>query len=175
MKLGLMSDTHDDSVAVRSAVAIFNREGVSCVLHAGDIASPQVASAFEGLKTPFIGVCGNNDWDWSGLREAFAPYGTVYNGYFEGQFEGMRLALMHELRFMHMLPATRVYDIVVYGHSHHFETRKGSKLIVNPGQCKGCQTGEGTIAILDLPALSVEKIVLPGIGTNTEVSGGNHA
>lgn len=170
-----MSDTHDDNVAVRSAVAIFNREGVSYVLHAGDMASPQVASAFEGLKAPFIGVCGNNDWDWSGLREAFAPFGNVYSGYFDIQFEGMRLALMHELRLLHMLPANRKFDIVVYGHSHHFEARKGSKLMVNPGQCKDCQTGEATIAILDLSTLNVEKIALPGINTNTEVSGGNRA
>lgn len=175
MKLGLMSDTHDDTIAIRSAVAIFNREGVSYVLHAGDIASPGIASAFDGLKAPFIGVCGNNDWDWSGLREAFGRYGNVYSGYFEVQFDGMRLALMHELRLLHMLPENRKYDIVVFGHSHHFETRKGSKLLVNPGQCKDCHIGEATVGILDLSTLTVAKIVLQCIEANTEVTGGSRA
>lgn len=113
MKLGLLSDTHDDVAAVRRAVASFNCEDVSLVLHAGDIASPALADAFKGLKAPLIGVCGNNDVDWPGLREAFLPYGQIYSGYYDSKLGPVRIALMHELRGLHLLPANRRYDVVV--------------------------------------------------------------
>ncbi len=155
-----MSDTHDDAEAVRRAVAVFNSRGVSFVLHAGDISSPGLACAFQGLKAPFVGVCGNNDRDWPGLRAAFAPYGQVYAGYFDSTIGGVKVALMHELRLLHMLPINKKYDVVVYGHSHHFEAKRGSMLMVNPGQCKGLEPGEATVAILDMDSLDVEKLVL---------------
>lgn len=65
----------------------------------------------------------------------------------------MKLGLM-------LLPTNRRYDIVVYGHSHHFDVRKGRMLLVNPGQCKGCDSGDATAAILDLDSVSVKKLVL---------------
>ena len=159
MKLGVISDTHDDALAVRRAVRAFNAEAVSLVMHAGDISSPELASAFEGLKAPFVGVCGNNDHDWQGLRGAFAPYGQIYRGYYDIALAGVRLTLMHELRGLHQLPLNKKYDVVIYGHSHHFDVRNGHYLLVNPGQCKSGGE-EPTVAILDLCSLTVRKIVL---------------
>ena len=40
MLIGIISDTHDDTTAIRKAVDYFNAEKVSHVLHAGDITSP---------------------------------------------------------------------------------------------------------------------------------------
>lgn len=40
MRIGLIADTHDNVPMVEKAVALFNREGVSAVFHAGDYVSP---------------------------------------------------------------------------------------------------------------------------------------
>ncbi|MEW6034413.1 MAG: YfcE family phosphodiesterase [Chloroflexota bacterium] len=175
MKLGLMADSHDDAVAIRRAVGIFNREGVALVLHAGDISSPQMALAFQYLHVPLIAICGNNDRDWHGLREAFARHGSVYSGYYETVLGGRRVALMHELRALHLLPADRNYDVVVYGHTHHFETRAGSYLLLNPGQCNLQFEGEATVAVLHLETLEVQKFVLvKGTDAAAEPAGEEH-
>jgi len=40
MKIGIMSDSHDNMNMVAKAVELFNQRGVSRVLHAGDIIAP---------------------------------------------------------------------------------------------------------------------------------------
>ncbi|NIO23209.1 MAG: YfcE family phosphodiesterase, partial [Candidatus Aenigmarchaeota archaeon] len=40
MKIGIMSDTHDQTRRVRKAVDIFNKEKVELVIHCGDIIAP---------------------------------------------------------------------------------------------------------------------------------------
>ncbi|MGC8974204.1 MAG: metallophosphoesterase family protein [Thermoproteus sp.] len=40
MLLGVVSDTHDDWVAIRSIGKLFREAGVSAVVHAGDWTSP---------------------------------------------------------------------------------------------------------------------------------------
>ena len=62
--IGVISDTHvpDRSQRLSPAIGrIFREEGVSAVLHAGDVAVPSVLEAL-GEYGPVIGVRGNRDW-----------------------------------------------------------------------------------------------------------------
>jgi hypothetical protein len=162
MRIGVMSDSHDDVELIRRAVEIFNNQGVALVLHAGDIFSSRAAQGFHKLRSPFAGICGNYDTEWQELREAFAPWGQVYQGYYDFKMEGRRLALMHGLGGLHRLPPTKRFDVIIYGHSHHFDVREGPPLFLNPGQCSHRVEGEATVAVLDLGTLHVEKFVLDG-------------
>lgn len=72
MKVGILSDSHDDMAAIAKAVALFNAEGVVRVLHAGDIVSPFTFEVFRDLQAPLGGVFGNNDGDRLLLRERSA-------------------------------------------------------------------------------------------------------
>ncbi|MDD4448900.1 MAG: metallophosphoesterase family protein, partial [Methanothrix sp.] len=57
--------------------------------------------------------------------------------------------------------ASQLYDVVVRGHNHRFETnRQGKTLLVNPGEIWGHFTGLSSIAILDTTRLAVEMIEL---------------
>ena len=58
MKIGIISDTHDNMPKIAAAARVFNEEKVDLVLHAGDIISPITANEFSALKAPFIGVFG---------------------------------------------------------------------------------------------------------------------
>ena len=72
MKIGLISDTHDDINNVQKAIEIFKEEKVSLIIHAGDFIFPGVIDEFKKLKDELpgiriIGVLGNNDGEKLGL------------------------------------------------------------------------------------------------------------
>ena len=59
MKIGLISDTHDNIHNIQNAILSFNDKHTRFVIHAGDIVSPETVKAFDGMR--LIGVLGNND------------------------------------------------------------------------------------------------------------------
>ena len=61
MKIGVLSDSHDNVPMVKKAVELFNSEGVELVIHAGDFIAPFVVAAMGDLKCRVVGVFGNND------------------------------------------------------------------------------------------------------------------
>ncbi len=61
MKIGVISDTHDDIENVQEGINIFNKNEVNLVIHAGDYTSPGVIQEFQKLRSKLIGVLGNND------------------------------------------------------------------------------------------------------------------
>jgi putative phosphoesterase len=78
MKIGLISDTHDNIQNIQNAISVFNNRHVTFVIHAGDITSPEAVEAFAGVK--LIGVLGNNDLDVIGLNCAFDKIGGQLKG-----------------------------------------------------------------------------------------------
>ena len=61
MKIGIISDTHDDIENVQESIEIFNKEKVDYVIHAGDYIFSGVTKEFKKLNSKLIGVLGNND------------------------------------------------------------------------------------------------------------------
>jgi len=59
MKIGIISDTHDDIENVQSAIDIFNTERVDYVFHAGDYVFPGIIQEFSKLNGRLVGVLGN--------------------------------------------------------------------------------------------------------------------
>lgn len=51
MKIGLISDTHDNIQNIQKAIISFNDIQVRVVIHAGDIVSPETVEAFDGMET----------------------------------------------------------------------------------------------------------------------------
>jgi len=78
MKIGIISDTHDNLLQIKKAVDIFNQEKVDLVLHAGDFVSPFTALEFKNLNCSLKGVFGNNDGDKILLRKMFKRIGALY-------------------------------------------------------------------------------------------------
>ena len=67
MKIGILSDTHNNIDKINKAVEFFNLRQVEFVLHAGDFSFPESARYFSKLKVPFLAIFGNNDFDYYGL------------------------------------------------------------------------------------------------------------
>jgi len=160
MKLGIISDTHDNMPKIARAVELFNEEKVDLVLHAGDFISPITASKFTHLEAPLIGVFGNNDGDRLYLTERFKKIGKLYPDYHEFTIDGKHGVLMHEPKFIDSLVKSGIYDLVIYGHTHEIDIREGKTTVINPGEACGWLTGRATAVILNTETMQPQLIDL---------------
>lgn len=126
MKIGIISDTHDDLNSVDRAVSIFNREKASLVVHAGDFIFPGVVERFRKLESAkLVGVLGNNDGEKFGLLKKFEEIGgelkrTEFGEIQDNENKNLRIAVYHgtdqNLREAAILSG--IYDVFIHGHTH---------------------------------------------------------
>jgi len=148
VKIGVISDSHDNIVNVKKVIEIFNKEAIDIVLHLGDIISPFVVP-FLNVKMVYA-VFGNNDGDKLLLQERFKKRGfRIKKGPFAISIRGKKLLLMHE-PFQAMRFREEDFDFIFFGHTHKIYVKKGDTLILNPGELGGWLTGKATFAIIDL-------------------------
>ena len=165
MRIGILSDTHDRLSMIQKAVAWCNDEKVELVLHAGDYIAPFVIDTLAGLRSPLIGVFGNNDGDRDML---LMKCRELKNLEIRGEFAevpagGQIIALLHghQKELLASLVRRGGYTAVVHGHSHRPGiTREGNTLVVNPGAVSGYLTGRCTVALLETEGMAVEIIDL---------------
>ena len=164
MRLGFISDTHDNVPMIKAAIKRLNELDVELVLHAGDYISPFTAKPYAELKANMIGVYGNNCAEREKLKEVYAAVGKEIVGNFaEVEASGKRIALIHghDEALLRALTTRGFYDVVVHGHDHKAKTAKvGTTLVVNPGEVGGWLFGRSSLAMLDTDGLKVEIIYL---------------
>jgi hypothetical protein len=156
MKIGVFSDSHDNTPMIKKAVELFNNEGVALVIHAGDFVAPFAVSAMSGLKCRVVAVFGNNDGERVGVAKRFEAIGEVHPNLASVEIGGRKIAVVHYPELAEPIAKSGEYDIVVYGHTHEIDVRKEKSLILNPGETGGWLNGKCTAAIVDLESLAVE-------------------
>jgi len=154
MKIGIISDTHDNLPKIKEAVEMFNQEKVQLVLHAGDFTSPFTSREFKNLNSPLKGVFGNNDGDKLLLQKYFVGIGEISSETYLTNLNQVSLIMLHKGELVDSLAESQKYDLIVYGHTHRPDLRRiGKTLIINPGEGGGWLSGKSTIAILNLKTL----------------------
>jgi putative phosphoesterase len=161
MRIGIISDTHDNVPRIKQAVAILNERKTDLVIHAGDYIAPFALDPLGDLRCQYVGVFGNNDGEKLGLSKR--SQGRINIPPHSLEFGGRKILVMHDQSGL--LPAlveSQIYDIVIYGHTHEpvIEKQEGT-LVINPGECGGWLTGKSTIALADLDKMTAELIELP--------------
>ncbi len=135
MLIGILSDSHGRGLAVRNAMALFDKLGVEQVIHCGDIGGTAVFDELVGRPCTF--VWGNMDVPDSALA---AYLNTVGIRPPDGvplrlTFDGKTFAVFHghEPGFNRAL-ATLAVDYILHGHTHvtRDEFRQQTR-IINPG------------------------------------------
>ncbi len=160
MKLGVMSDSHDNVPKVEAAVELFNRRQVDLVVHAGDFIAPFAVAPLAALDCRVVAVFGNNDGERVGLAKKFAGIGEVHPNLAPAELGGHKIAAVHYPELAEPIAAGNAYDVVIYGHTHEIDVRRGTSLIINPGEVGGWLTGRATVAVVDLETLEVEIVDL---------------
>jgi putative phosphoesterase len=163
MKIGLISDTHDNIQNIQNAIISFNDKHVRVVIHAGDIVSPETVEAFDGMIP--IGVLGNNDLQIHELTDALDKIGGQLKGEFcEIEQDNLIFAVYHgtNSRRKESLIQCGKYDVVVCGHTHRVQNKKvGKTLVLNPGTANGWFFGySATAAIFDTQTRKADFIHL---------------
>ena len=160
MKIGVMSDSHDNLPLIRRALERFEAEGVECLIHAGDFVAPFAVKEILKFKGAAHGCFGNNDGEKAGIRKLWP---AVADPLCELRLGGRRILLMHDEATLARAPELlRRAEVVIVGHTHKAEIRAeaGGPLRINPGECGGWLTGKGTVAILDTETLSARILEL---------------
>ncbi len=147
MKIGIMADTHDNLPAVAKAVSVFNDAEVSLVIHAGDLVAPFVSRPLKELKSEFVAVFGNNDGEKFGLKDVFGE--KIHRPPYPFNYMGKKILVLHEPDNIEILRSSGYFDLIVYGHTHEIDIRKGRSIVINPGECGGWLYGKRTVAIFD--------------------------
>lgn len=149
MRVGILSDTHDQRTRTAAAVRQLVDQGAEVLIHCGDLTGPDIV--YECADLPCYYVFGNNDYDEDGLRRAMKEVGGVCLGHSgEIALGGRRIAVNHgDLeREMRRIAANRP-DYLLFGHSHRTsDERNGHTRWINPGALHRARTW--TVALLDL-------------------------
>jgi len=120
MRLGIVSDTHDNADVVAEAVDVFERADVDAVVHCGDFVAPFSAAAFD-IGIEFHAVRGNNDGEWA-LRDVVGEFGTYHGELAELTFADTEVAVYHgtSAGIVDALVDCGHYDYVLHGHTHEY-------------------------------------------------------
>lgn len=120
MRIGVISDTH----GLLRPEALDVLRGSDHIIHAGDIGSPEVLAALQGLA-PVTAVRGNNDR--AGWAQGIPETATL-------TLAGHRIHVLHDIAELVAGIVKAPIRVVIAGHSHkpRSEVRDGV-LFFNPG------------------------------------------
>jgi len=169
LRIGLMSDSHDNLPYIDKALRAFMKRDVEFLLHLGDVVSPIAFMRVVQVPVRVYLITGNNDGDVAQLKSIGMKAGaTIREKFAVINIEGRRIAAFHgfgdaveTLELAKALALSKQFYAVFYGHTHELKVESiDGVLVVNPGEVCGYLTGKHTVAIVDLDAKSVEVVDL---------------
>ena len=161
MRLGVLSDSHDDLVNLEIALADYRRRGISQLIHCGDLIGAATARLLAGFE--LIYVDGNMD------REAAEIYRTLREldphnialPTFEGEIAGVSIAVTHgdDPGELARVIRSGIHRFVFTGHTHRRRDETiGTTRVFNPGALGGLQFESRSYSVVDLASGEIETI-----------------
>lgn len=152
MKIGLISDTHNNENGVADVLQTFRQENVTEIIHCGDMTSGATMELFTDFCIHH--VWGNGDLDtfsYQMIAQECKP-GSSSAQVFTGLFDGKKVAAVHGHRMseLYSLEDRGDLDFVFHGHTHRQEDMmRGRTRVINPGAVGGAYRGRRGFAIVD--------------------------
>lgn len=126
VKIGIISDSHARVDLAEFCIKKLRKKGAEFFIHAGDIVKEDTLKLLKKTSLPYKAVLGNNDNNLTHLVDKYNLYKEPY--YFK--IKSLRVKLMH-----HPLFLKPDADLIVYGHTHHFEAKLTKKaFFINSGE-----------------------------------------
>ena len=163
MKIGVISDSHDNLTNIRKAVEVFSTNGVEALIHGGDFCSPFTLAEFKPLSEKgmkMYAVFGNNDGDRVLLARRGEGFCTFADGSLVVTLGNRRIVVLHYPDLAEDLFRLGSYDLVIYGHNHTIRVEGGNKKLLNPGTSSGYLAPRATVAIVETEGMGVEIVTI---------------
>ena len=161
MKIGVLSDTHDNFMNLVTVLSAFRERGIVTVIHCGDLTNLDMVPHFKHFR--LIYTFGNMDVTTGAIKKRIEQMtnqnfaGMVYRGSLGGvpiaathsHIDGKVMELVREKRF----------KWIFHGHTHQKrdEVVRGVR-IINPGALGGLGRETRSFCIVDLDTEDVEFI-----------------
>ena len=153
MKLGLLSDTHNDTGNLQKAVSIFNDYEIDLLIHCGDVTSIKLLQWLKAL--PMILTFGNGDIANGEMKTMIMQFNpdnfAAYS--FQGKIGDKQIGVTHGhiKEIMEGMIQSQKLDYIFCGHTHRRRDELiGKTRLINPGALGGMYYQTRSIAILDL-------------------------
>jgi len=163
MKVGVLSDTHDDETNLRVALDAYRQQRITQLIHCGDMIGPEIVGQLAGFQV--IYVDGNMDREsgeiYRRLRE-LDPHSVVLPT-FEGEIADVSIAVTHgdDLAELNRVIRSGIHRFVFTGHTHRRRDETiGPTRVFNPGALGGLQFESRSYGVVDLVSGEVEVIEL---------------
>jgi hypothetical protein len=163
MKIGVISDSHDNLMNIKKAVEVFSTNGVEALIHGGDFCSPFTLAEFKPLSEKgmkMYAVFGNNDGDRVLLARRGEGFCTFADGSLVVTLGNRRIVVLHYPDLAEDLFRLGSYDLVIYGHNHIIRVEGGNKKLLNPGTSSGYLAPRATVAIVETEGMGVEIVTI---------------
>ncbi|HEY76274.1 MAG TPA: YfcE family phosphodiesterase [Thermoflexia bacterium] len=152
MRIGILSDTHDNLRNVEAAADFLRSEGVVTLLHCGDVCGPAVIEALAGFDL-YVALGNVDRMPALGLAvEALCGVGRLARWH-SLVLDGFAVALLHgdEEPLLRHLVRSGEHAYVIYGHTHRRDDRRvRTTRVINPGALGGTRREPRSFCILDL-------------------------
>ena len=159
MKIGVLSDTHDNLSNMIAALEVFREQKISTIVHCGDLTGLEMVSHFVGFRV--IYALGNMDTASRAMVKRINKMsddnfaGTI----FEGKVDGVWIAATHShiKGVLHNLITKKKYAWIFHGHTHEkCDDLIGSTRVINPGALGGMGREPRSFCTVDLVTQEVE-------------------
>lgn len=164
MKLGVLSDSHNNIPNLLKALRLFDGEGISQLLHCGDMADMLTAKQMTGFD--IIYVNGNSDRSAEAVSHTvwtLNPRNEIAGDVYEGMLGGVKIAATHGHLTLKLdrLIRSRRFDYVFHGHTHRQRDELiGKTRIINPGALGGARYEPRSVCVVDLDSDDVQFITV---------------
>jgi putative phosphoesterase len=153
MKIGIVSDTHDNLSNTIFCLEQLRSLGITTLIHCGDLTGPDLLSNFEGFKV--IYTFGNCDKVTGLIKTGFKKlnHSSIAASSFDDRIDNRRVLVFHGNIEGQVMEAVRLrrYDYIFHGHTHlHSDHRQLKTRIINPGALGGVQRESRSYCVLDL-------------------------
>jgi len=168
MKLGIISDTHNQKELIKKALEVFRNERVEMIIHAGDMDLTSTLDEFKDISVPLKMAIGNIDEEPERFPERAKKFGLDFeiNSFLnleirrekgadkaagargrEGKkalrffvFHGNVLGKLDDV--IKTLVESRRYDVIIHGHTHKPRNEEINGVrILNPGSLDPISAG----------------------------------
>ena len=161
MRIGVLSDTHNNVKNTEAALEYFRGAGITRLFHCGDITGAHIVLRFAGFDVTF--VQGNGDYTHDEIETAMLMIGGQHTLLvrWSGTVAGKRIGMTHGDSFgaLYDLARNGRHDYVFHGHSHRRRDETiGAARVINPGALGGKRDGARSVAVVDLAKGAVEFV-----------------